>query len=186
MALVLIKEDGSAKADANSYADAADGDAYHDAHLYATDWTGAAAGTKDKALVMSSRLIDESYQFNGTKLTAGQAMQWPRLDARDPDRPRSVNTILSGDTLAQDFPANAVPKLLVDAVCELARLLIVADRTADPDGQGLSAFSASGAMALTFDKKDQRPLLPRHVQNILSKLGTIIGNSSGAVRVTRV
>ena len=41
MALTLIKEDGTAKVDANSYADASDGDAYHDGHLYASAWTAA-------------------------------------------------------------------------------------------------------------------------------------------------
>ena len=39
MALTLIKEDGTGKADANAYANVADGDAYHDGHLYATAWT---------------------------------------------------------------------------------------------------------------------------------------------------
>ena len=43
MALVLIKEDGTAKTDANAYADAADGNAYFEGHLYATGWTGATA-----------------------------------------------------------------------------------------------------------------------------------------------
>ena len=36
MALTLVKEDGTGKADANSYADVADGDSYHDGHLYAS------------------------------------------------------------------------------------------------------------------------------------------------------
>ena len=42
MALTLIKEDGSGMADANCYADVADGDAYHEGHLYASAWTDAA------------------------------------------------------------------------------------------------------------------------------------------------
>lgn len=33
MALTLVKEDGSGKVDANSYADLADANAYHDGHL---------------------------------------------------------------------------------------------------------------------------------------------------------
>ena len=63
MALTLIKEDGTGKVDANSYATAADGDAYHDGHLYATAWTGATLANKEKALVMATRLIDGEYQF---------------------------------------------------------------------------------------------------------------------------
>jgi hypothetical protein len=43
MALTLIKEEGTGKADANRSADVADGDAYHDGHLYASAWTGSAA-----------------------------------------------------------------------------------------------------------------------------------------------
>ena len=39
MSLTLIKEDGSGLANANSYASAADGDAYHDGHFYASTWT---------------------------------------------------------------------------------------------------------------------------------------------------
>ena len=43
MALTLIKEDGSGKADANSYADVAEADAYFEGHMYASAWTAAAA-----------------------------------------------------------------------------------------------------------------------------------------------
>ena len=58
MSLVLNKEDGSGKADANTYALVADGDAYHESHLYASAWTAAATGNKEKALVMATRLLD--------------------------------------------------------------------------------------------------------------------------------
>ena len=72
MALTLIKEDGTGKADANAYADVADGDAYHAGHLYATAWTAATADQKAVALVMATRLIDAEYQFNGTRTTAAR------------------------------------------------------------------------------------------------------------------
>ena len=75
MALTLIKEDGTGKVDANSYASAADGDAYHDGHLYATAWTGATLANKEKALVMATRLIDGEYQFNGFMGSEAQALQ---------------------------------------------------------------------------------------------------------------
>ena len=73
-------------ADANSYADVADGDAYHDGHLYATAWTGATAANKAVALVMASRLIDLQYQFNGLRSVDSQALQWPRVNCLDPDK----------------------------------------------------------------------------------------------------
>jgi hypothetical protein len=76
MALTLIKEDGTGLANANAYASAADGDAYHAGHLYATAWTGATGDQKAAALVMATRLIDGQYQFNGLRSQSGQALQW--------------------------------------------------------------------------------------------------------------
>ena len=85
MALTLVKEDGTGKADANSYADVAEGDAYFEGHLYASAWTGASGASKAAALVMATRLIDAEFQFNGTRTSEGQALQWPREECRDPD-----------------------------------------------------------------------------------------------------
>jgi hypothetical protein len=70
MALTLVKEDGTGKPDANSYADVADGDSYHDGHLYASAWTGATADKKAAGLVMATRLIDSQFQFNGSRTSA--------------------------------------------------------------------------------------------------------------------
>ena len=87
MALVLIKEDGTGLPDANSYADAADADAYHEAHLYAAAWKAASAANKEMALVMATRLIDCSYQFNGFKSVDAQSLQWrPDRDTEQPPR----------------------------------------------------------------------------------------------------
>jgi|ERR1017187_4566311 hypothetical protein len=86
MALTLVKEDGTGKADANAYAEVANGDAYHAGHLYATAWTAATADQKAVALVMASRLIDAEYQFNGLRSVDSQALQWPRVNCLDPDK----------------------------------------------------------------------------------------------------
>ena len=92
MALTLIKETGAGLANANSYADVADGNAYHDGHLYATAWTAATDAQKAAALVMSSRLIDAEFQFNGTRTVDAQSLQWPRYRASIPTAiPRSVS-----------------------------------------------------------------------------------------------
>ena len=69
--MVLVKEDGSGKTDANTYALVADADAFHEGHLYATAWTGASIANKEKALVLATRLIDASYDFNGVQNDEG-------------------------------------------------------------------------------------------------------------------
>lgn len=171
MALTLIKEDGTGKVDANAYADAADGDAYHDGHLYASAWTAASAGNKEKALVMATRLIDGQFQFDGVRVNETQALQWPREGCHDPD--------------AEDWVLDSiVPKAVVDATCEMARELLVADRTAAPPGEGLKYFN-SGTEQTGYDKSDTRPVISRVAQAMLAKYGALLKGRSGAVRLLR-
>jgi hypothetical protein len=170
MALVLVKEDGTGKADANSYAAAADGDAYHEGHLYASAWTVASAGNKEAALVMASRVIDAQVTFKGLRSSITQALQWPRSGCVDPD-------------LGEEISSSTVPKALVEATCEMARELLMLDRTGAPPGEGIIAqwTEVSGTK---YSKFDQRPVLPRFVQSMLAKLGTVAARS-GAVGLQR-
>ena len=172
MPLTLIKEDGTGKADANAYANVADGDAYHAGHLYASAWTAASADNKAVALVMASRLIDAEYQFGGTRSVASQALQWPREDCPDPD---------AGDMVAETM----VPKAVVEAACELARELIITDRTAAPAGEGLKYYNNAGVQT-GYDKTDKRPIIPAVVQALLAKFGSLTKAKSGAVKLVRV
>src|ERR1043166_5026891 len=112
MSLVLIKEDGTGLANANAYANAADGDAYHDGHLYASTWTAASTGNKEKALVMATRLIDGSYQFNGVKSSGAQSLQWPRFGAIHPGR-KEIPFPPLDSPLGPDFEDDRVPAALV-------------------------------------------------------------------------
>ncbi len=172
MALVLINEDGTGKPDANSYAAVADGDAYHDGHLYAAAWTAATTPTKEKALVMATRLIDEFFLFNGRRRSTAQALQWPRRDCPDPD-----GTEAFFDTL--------IPRPVVNATSELARALLITDRTADPDGEGLRTWQIVGEFAFEFDKSDRRQPLTQRVQTMLAKLGSYCGRRSGPAKLMR-
>lgn len=167
MALVLIKEDGTGKVDANAYADAADGNAYFEGHLYATAWTAATAGQKDAALVMASRVIDAEYQFHGKRVSDSQALQWPRQDCPDPDG--------SGD-LASD----KVPAAVVKATCELAKELLITDRTAAPPGEGILEQQNSDYSATVYSKKDARQIIPHLVQALLARFGDLIRKGSVA------
>ncbi len=184
MALALIKEDGTGKVDANSYADVAEGDAYHEGHLYASDWTGASSGNKAVALVMATRLIDAHYQFRGFKAHDTQALQWPREFARDEDALRShgLSVLVMRD---EYFASNVIPKLLRDAVIETARELIKANRADDPDGEGMASLALTGSLRITFDKSDRAPVIPHVAQAMLSKLGEYLKRNAGVVRLVR-
>ena len=178
MSLTLIKEDGTGRSDANSYASVADADAYHEGHLYASAWTGATSPDKEKALVMATRLIDAEYQFGGVRAVSGQALQWPRVSCLDPD---ADDELLSGRYVR----SNVVPRGVSDAACEMARELLVADRTAAPPGEGLK-YENVGTTQTGYDKSDTRPVISHVAQAMLAKYGSLLKSGSGAVRLVRV
>ncbi len=183
MPLTLIKETGAGLVDANSYANVADGNAYHDGHLYATAWTGASDDQKAVALVMASRLIDAEFQFNGTRTNAVQGMQWPRAKCPEPDAihvPLQALLPIPSDYVRYD----SVPKAVVQATCEMARELLIADRTTAPPGEGLKYQNVGGTQT-GYDKTDRRAVLSQVAQVMLAKFGSQISARSGAVRLVR-
>jgi len=197
MALTLIKEDGTGRTDANSYATVAEADSYFEAHLYASAWTAATATTKASALVMATRLVDSQYQFNGYRAHDTQALQWPRERCPDPDRNLVTNTPLS-PVLTNFVPNTLVPQGVAAAACEMARELLIVDRTAAPVGEGLdtvttahATHAASGtgsdstSSTTKYDKSDTRSIVSRVAQAMLSKYGALIEGGSGSVRLVR-
>ena len=195
MALTIVKEDGTGKSNANTYADVPEGDAYFEGHLYASIWTDATTATKGAALVMATRLVDSQFQFNGFKAHDTQALQWPRERCPDPDRNLvSVSTL--SPILTNFVPSTVVPKGVAAAVCEMARELLIADRTAAPPGEGTSSQQSSSSShdasggtstqtSISYSKEDRRPILSRVAQAMLAKYGALIQGGSGSVRLVR-
>ena len=184
MSLTLIKEDGTGLANANTYALVADGDAYHEGHLYASAWTAAVTGDKEKSLVMATRLIDAEFQFNGSRRLNTQALQWPRRECPDPD---SESGVLPGLLLTRGsfLDETKVPPVVVRATAELARELLKQDRTDDPDGEGLKSLRLDGALQIQFDPKTRQPLVPQLVQILLGKYGAYLGFRPGVAKLVR-
>ena len=184
MALTLVKEDGTGRGNANTYVDVADGDAYFQGHLYASPWTTASADSKAAALVMATRLVDSQFQFCGFRAHSDQALQWPRTECPDPDR--GLVTVSPLQPYLSNFvPYNSVPRAVEQATCEMARELLIVDRTAAPDGEGIAQFGISGGVSVTFDKTDRRAVVPPLVVAMLAKFGCLAGAGSGAVRLRR-
>ena len=208
-AITIVKEDGTGKADANSYASVADCAAYHAGHLYADAWFDADDIPKAAALVMATRLLDVEFKFGGVRTLAGQALQWPRMDCPEPDGttpqfvaggaavvvPHFVIPGGSGKIILVEnpmlVPGNVVPKAVVEATCELARELLTVDRTGAPLGEGISyeTISATGtepAKQIGYNAADRAPVIPRVVQAMLAKYGSLFSAKAGSVRLVRV
>ena len=73
-----------------------------------------------------------------------------------------------------------VPLAVVQATCEMARELLVADRTASPPGEGLKSYADTSAGKTTvYDKTDTRPVISPVAQALLDKYGSLINGKSG-------
>jgi hypothetical protein len=175
MPLTLIKEDGTGRSDANTYASEADADNFFAGHLYPDYWVAPVNQTRrTAALAMATAIIDAEWQFHGHRAVAGQALQWPRADCPDPDGE-------SGARVAED----AVPVAIVNATCQMALKLLQTDRTTDPAGEGI--FSEwTEFTGKKYDATTRRPVLPPWVQSYLLKYGVPIRRAPGMVKLTRV
>lgn len=170
MPLELIVEDGTGKADANSYASLEDFAAYAEASLYADAYTAATDDQRRKALATATRLIDAAVDFDGVRVSATAALQWPRCGVR---RDRGF------------WPANIVPDALALATCELAIFLLRGDRTADSDTAGIAEIGlGQGAIAIKFDPTDRPEIFPEVVRRYLEPLGSFRGRG-GMAKLSR-
>lgn len=101
--MAFTVEDGTGLSNSNSYLSEADADTFH-SDRGNTAWAALASADKQAALINASSYIDIHYRFNGTKLLATQAMEFPRSGLVD----------WSGNTVT------GLPQRLKDAVADLA------------------------------------------------------------------
>jgi len=156
----LVAETGTGSSSANSYATIDEGDIYHEAHLYATDWTGASDDDKEKALIWASRLLDEQVNWSGGRYSQNQGLRWPRIGVYDAD-----GWVIDSDE---------IPQAVKDAACEYGRLLIASNLTATEDTVGFRKLKVD-VIEIEMDKYDRKPTMPLSVWNIVKHLGTKAG-----------
>ena len=104
--MAFVVEDGSARADANSYLSVADADAYWADHGAPVTWTGVDA-VKEAALRAATAYLDRRFgaRFRGCRVSSLQRLAWPRNGAvRD----------------GYELESNALPRELKEATAELA------------------------------------------------------------------
>jgi hypothetical protein len=142
---------------ANSYISISDADDYFSNHIYASDWDSAAIKTKESALIMCTRILDEKIDWIGSKNTQEQALAWGRSGVIDD---------------GYDVLSTIVPEAIKNATAEFAKHLIADNSTENADGKGLEKLEV-GSVKLTFDKSDTADVLPSIVQEMLRGWGDI-------------
>lgn len=117
----LILEDGTGKANANTYATLEYADAYHRS-LGRASWAELDGDTRRSRLVIATRYIDGSYPWKGARRYRDQRLAFPRTGVVDMDK----------------FPVEGIPESLVMAVCEAAFIAVTDEAlflTKDANGQ---------------------------------------------------
>ena len=164
--MALIKEDGTIVADANSYADEADADAFQ------TDrgrvaWLEASTEVADAALVRATDYIEGRFglQFVGAPLGDVQELSWPRSGAR------YVKT-------GNPFPEDEVPVDIVNAC------ILYADQVIGPDGDDLELMTELSVIP-TVDPGGQVKMKKEKVDVLEEVTEYAVGGQSGGTAALR-
>lgn len=140
MTVAIVVEDGTAKTNSNSYSSTGNADTYLGlrADTPAT-WGLADADTKAKALISASDYIDAWFRFLGSRVSATQAMSWPRSGVTD--------------TVEQfDIPSNSVPAAVVRSAQVLASKIVDGvELIVDTDRGGLIKSATVGPISVTYE-----------------------------------
>lgn len=154
----LVETPGAATS--NSYVSVADADAYFDARLNSSKFTGDSTDNKERALIQATRWLDRQASFEGEKASSGQALKWPRIWATDED--------------GEEYDSATIPAIIEDATCELALYLLNLGSTDPLMNTGLEQFEEAkvGPMDVTTRDSFRTGQLPDHVLEIISPVST--------------
>ena len=157
MAVTVTVEDGTSKTDSNSYVSIATIDAWVLTNPHDATWTALTDAQKNGYAVMSCRVLNEQMAWDGWQVDADQAL----------DLPRSGMVDKNGNSIDSD----EIPTAVQNAQCELARLLVLEDTTANPGTAGFKEIGV-GSIRLVIDKADRVPTMADAVFSMLSPFGS--------------
>jgi hypothetical protein len=179
-------EDGTGVTGANSFASVAEFDDYLGSHVSGADALAATTERKEQALQSASRIIDAAVLWKGIRKTPTQGLGWPRLYAEEVEFPfYGFGGWTSWGTGYRYYDSASVPKGVKDATCEMALEMMIADRTAEPEGKGLSSVTV-GPISVDFDAADRPALFPQMVALTLRPFGQLLTTKSRYKTVRRV
>lgn len=155
MAITLVATAGSASA--NTYSSLAEANGYIETTLHNSDWNNASDDEKKAALVWATRLLDQYINWYGYRATETQALRIPMVwSVTDPD--------------GYSIDDATIPQFVINATAELAKHLIIKDRTLDPGTMGFT-YMKVGSLELKTDKHDMPEIIPEAVFGMLKLYG---------------
>lgn len=159
-------------ANSNSYITLADAEIYFSERLHTTVWDAAISDTKNRALIMATKRIDQE-DFYGDRSTTTQKLKFPRENLGYLD-----GVLLDG----------TIPLSIQEAQCELAIHLLSVDMS--KPGVTSDSYSEIKVASITIkpnidsgdNASSSNSTLPPYVSSLISELSR---SSSMFIEVTR-
>jgi hypothetical protein len=172
----LIVEDGTAKADAESFISVADSITYHDARGN-LPWLSITTAQQEEALRRATDFMEEIYRerWAGYRRTSTQRLCWPRAWVPMLDAPSGFGRFYAY------YASDSVPIQVQNACAELALRAAAGDLLADLK-RGKLATNVGG-IAVTYDRYDPQETRYKAIDSLLRPFLSV---GSGAVRMVRV
>ena len=156
----LVVEDGTGLANANSYVSVADATTYHSIRGNGDAWSNI--DDQASALIIATDYMEQVYRLRwaGMRVTATQALSWPRAYVPLPDAPYGYGS------WAAYVPYNVVLQQAKDA-CSILALKSVSGELA-PDLARATLSERVGDIEVTYDKSSPQYVRYRVIDLLLS------------------
>jgi hypothetical protein len=167
--VALITEDGTAKTDAESYISVADADTYH-SNRGNTAWAALETAAKEQSLRKGTDYMLQTYRsrWKGTRLTAGQALDWPREWVEREDYYLTGSAPPDSVDGAFYYPSDEVPVEVQRACAELALRASAGDLS--PDIGRRTLREKVDVIEVEYDPNSPQYSIFRAVDGILAPL----------------
>ena len=166
MAITIIATAGSATA--NSYLTVVEAQAYFDTRIGSDVWDDAAEEVQKALLVNATRMLDQSYIWNGDVASSTQALRFPRDYVYNCDA-----ELLDSDT---------IPTEIQNATCEM--LLFVGDTSGGSKDNSIKSAKVGSLEVEYRDNISPEELVNSSVVRAVGCVGTLsIGG--GSIRMER-
>ena len=148
---------------ANSYIDVATATAwFSDRILYHPEWAAASLAQQEAALIQATERIDMQ-RFVGYLSTPSQRLKWPRAWVTNED--------------GYWYDSTTVPRIVQDATCELAILILKGDYLAETKLRNINLLKI-GSLQITPRQPQTSGKLPAQVTRLLYRV--MIGGPGSA------